>query len=79
VDASRPGPRHDGILTPDAVSVGGGVLTIKPYTQAGKHYSGMIVSARSSASSAPARSRAAATARDRRRRRTMQVYVYALV
>jgi beta-glucanase (GH16 family) len=36
------GPRHDGILTPDAVSVGGGVLTIKTYTQAGRHYSGMI-------------------------------------
>ena len=37
-----PGPRHDGILTPDAVSVGGGLLTIKTYTQATKHYSGMI-------------------------------------
>ena len=36
------GPRHDGILTPDAVSVGGGVLTIKTYTEAGRHYSGMI-------------------------------------
>jgi beta-glucanase (GH16 family) len=39
-----PGPRHDGILTADAVSVGGGLLTIKTYTQAGKHYSGMIAS-----------------------------------
>jgi beta-glucanase (GH16 family) len=36
------GPRHDGILTRDAVSVGGGALTIKTYTEAGKHYSGMI-------------------------------------
>jgi beta-glucanase (GH16 family) len=36
------GPRNDGILTPDAVSVRDGVLTIKTYTQAGKHYSGMI-------------------------------------
>jgi beta-glucanase (GH16 family) len=36
------GPRHDGVLTPDAVSVGGGVLTIKTYTEAGTHYSGMI-------------------------------------
>ncbi|MDX6719143.1 MAG: hypothetical protein QOJ63_1397, partial [Solirubrobacteraceae bacterium] len=36
------GPRHDGNLTPDAVSVGGGLLTIKTYTEAGKHYSGMI-------------------------------------
>ncbi|MEA2244543.1 MAG: hypothetical protein QOD24_4099 [Solirubrobacteraceae bacterium] len=36
------GPRHDGILTPDAVSVGGGALTIKTYTEAGRHYSGMI-------------------------------------
>jgi beta-glucanase (GH16 family) len=39
-----PGPRNDGILTPDAVSVGSGALTIKTYTQAGKHYSGMIAS-----------------------------------
>jgi beta-glucanase (GH16 family) len=38
-----PGPRHDGILTPSAVSVGGGLLTIKTYSDAaGKHYSGMI-------------------------------------
>jgi beta-glucanase (GH16 family) len=36
------GSRHDGILTPDAVSVGGGMLTIKTYTEAGRHYSGMI-------------------------------------
>ena len=36
------GPRHDGVLTPDAVSVGGGVLTIKTYTEGGTHYSGMI-------------------------------------
>jgi hypothetical protein len=36
------GPRHDGVLTPDAVSVSGGVLTIKTYTEAGTHYSGMI-------------------------------------
>jgi beta-glucanase (GH16 family) len=36
------GPRHDGILTPDAVSVGDGVLTIKTYTESGQHFSGMI-------------------------------------
>lgn len=37
------GTRHDGILTPNAVSVGGGLLTIKTYTDAGdRHYSGMI-------------------------------------
>lgn len=36
------GPRHDGILVPDAVSVGDGSLTIKTYTRSGSHYSGMI-------------------------------------
>ncbi|MCA1705003.1 MAG: glycoside hydrolase family 16 protein [Actinobacteria bacterium] len=36
------GPRHDGFITPDAVSVGGGVLTVSTYTEAGRHYSGMI-------------------------------------
>jgi beta-glucanase (GH16 family) len=36
------GSRHDGTLTPDAVSVGKGMLTIKTYTEAGRHYSGMI-------------------------------------
>ena len=36
------GPRFDAVVTPDAVSVGGGVLTIKTYTQAGTHYTGMI-------------------------------------
>lgn len=36
------GARFDGTLTPDAVSVGNGVLTIKTYTEAGQHYSGMI-------------------------------------
>ena len=37
------GPRNDGILTPNAVSVGGGLLTIKTYTDdRDKHYSGMI-------------------------------------
>jgi beta-glucanase (GH16 family) len=36
------GPRHDGTLTPDAVSVGAGALTIKTYTEASRHYSGMI-------------------------------------
>jgi beta-glucanase (GH16 family) len=40
------GPRHDGILTPDAVSVGNGLLTIKTYTEGGSHYSGMISSHR---------------------------------
>jgi beta-glucanase (GH16 family) len=36
------GARHDGVLTPDAVSVGAGVLMIKTYTEGGTHYSGMI-------------------------------------
>jgi beta-glucanase (GH16 family) len=36
------GDRHDGVLTPDAVAVGDGVLTIKTYTEAGLHHSGMI-------------------------------------
>jgi beta-glucanase (GH16 family) len=36
------GPRNDGVLTPDAVSVGGGVLTITTYTEGGTHFSGMI-------------------------------------
>jgi hypothetical protein len=37
------GARNDGILTPNAVSVGGGLLTIKTYTDAeDKHHSGMI-------------------------------------
>jgi beta-glucanase (GH16 family) len=36
------GPRFDGIDTPDAVSVGNGVLTIKTYTEAGQHFTGMI-------------------------------------
>ena len=36
------GTRFDGDLTPDAVSVGNGVLTIKTYTEAGEHHSGMI-------------------------------------
>jgi beta-glucanase (GH16 family) len=44
------GVRNDGILTPDAVSVGGGALTIKTYTEAGKHYSGMISTLKSGAS-----------------------------
>jgi beta-glucanase (GH16 family) len=39
------GVRNDGELTPDAVSVGGGMLTITTYTEAGKHYSGMISTA----------------------------------
>jgi len=43
------GPRNDGILTPDAVSVGGGALTIKTYTEAGRHYSGMISTYKSGA------------------------------
>ncbi len=36
------GVRHDGFLTPDAVTVGDGVLTIKTYTEDDDHYSGMI-------------------------------------
>ena len=39
------GPRNDGVLTPEAVSVGNGVLRIKTYTEGGKHYSGMISTA----------------------------------
>jgi beta-glucanase (GH16 family) len=34
--------RFDAIVTPDAVTVGGGALTIKTYTEAGTHYVGMI-------------------------------------
>jgi beta-glucanase (GH16 family) len=37
-----PGPRNSAINTPNAVSVGGGVLNIKTYTDAGVHYTGMI-------------------------------------
>jgi beta-glucanase (GH16 family) len=37
-----PGPRNDAINTADAVSVGGGVLTITTYTDNGTHYAGMI-------------------------------------
>ncbi|MEA2131318.1 MAG: hypothetical protein QOJ85_4209, partial [Solirubrobacteraceae bacterium] len=36
------GPRNDGVLTPDAVTVTGGALVIKTYTDAGRHFSGMI-------------------------------------
>jgi hypothetical protein len=36
------GPRFDAIVTPDAVSVGGGALTITTYTELGTHYVGMI-------------------------------------
>ena len=36
------GSRWDGELTPDAVAVADGALTIKTYTEGGKHYSGMI-------------------------------------
>jgi beta-glucanase (GH16 family) len=36
------GARHDGVLTPDALAVGGGVLTITTYTDDDRHYSGMI-------------------------------------
>ena len=37
-----PGPRNSAINTPEAVSVGGGLLTIKTYTENGMHYTGMI-------------------------------------
>jgi beta-glucanase (GH16 family) len=37
-----PGPRNDAINTADAVSVGGGALTITTYTDNGTHYTGMI-------------------------------------
>jgi beta-glucanase (GH16 family) len=39
------GPRDDGLLLPTAVSVGGGLLTIKTYTDpVGNHHSGMVSS-----------------------------------
>jgi beta-glucanase (GH16 family) len=37
-----PGKRRDAINTPDALSVGGGKLTITTYTEGGKHHTGMI-------------------------------------
>jgi beta-glucanase (GH16 family) len=37
-----PGVRNDAINTPAAVSVDNGLLTIKTYTDAGTHYTGMI-------------------------------------
>ena len=37
-----PGPRRDGVNVPDAVSVGGGNLTITTYTEDGTHFTGMI-------------------------------------
>jgi beta-glucanase (GH16 family) len=37
--------RHDAINIRDAVSVGGGLLTITTYTQGGTHYTGMIQTA----------------------------------
>jgi beta-glucanase (GH16 family) len=40
------GPRFDAFITPQAVSVGGGMLTIKTYTEAGRHFAGMIGTAR---------------------------------
>jgi beta-glucanase (GH16 family) len=36
------GPRQDGYLTPEAVSVADGALKIKTYTEGGVNYSGMI-------------------------------------
>lgn len=38
------GPRFDATVTPEAVAVGGGALTIKTFTEEGKHYVGMISS-----------------------------------
>jgi beta-glucanase (GH16 family) len=37
-----PGPRNDGFNTQNAVSVGGGLLTIKTYSEAGTNFTGMI-------------------------------------
>jgi beta-glucanase (GH16 family) len=37
-----PGPRNDAINTANAVSVGGGALSITTYTDNGTHYTGMI-------------------------------------
>jgi beta-glucanase (GH16 family) len=47
LDTSRwehrfPGPRRDGVNVADAVSVGGGLLTITTYTESGTHFTGMI-------------------------------------
>lgn len=47
LDTSRwehrfPGPRRDGVNVEDAVSVGGGTLTITTYTEDGTHFTGMI-------------------------------------
>jgi len=36
------GERHDAVNVPNAVSLGGGHLTITTYTAGGKHYTGMI-------------------------------------
>lgn len=38
------GPRFDATVTPEAVSVAGGALTIKTFTEEGEHYTGMISS-----------------------------------
>lgn len=38
------GPRRGGVLTPDAVSVADGRLTIRTWTQAAQHLSGIVVS-----------------------------------
>jgi beta-glucanase (GH16 family) len=40
-----PGPRNDGFNTPNAVSLGNGMLTIKTYTEAGTNFTGMIATA----------------------------------
>jgi beta-glucanase (GH16 family) len=44
------GARNDGVLTSDAVSVNDGLLTIKTYSEAGRHYSGMISTQRQASS-----------------------------
>ncbi len=41
--------RNDSTITPDAVSVGGGMLTIKTYTELGENFSGMISTLRNGA------------------------------
>ncbi|HEV2774526.1 MAG TPA: glycoside hydrolase family 16 protein [Solirubrobacteraceae bacterium] len=38
------GTRHQATLTPEAVTVADDVLTLRTYTESGKHYSGMIAS-----------------------------------
>ena len=42
------GPRHDAVNTPEAVSAGNGILSIRTYTENGKHHTGMIATKKKS-------------------------------